>query len=461
MQTSWQDKVSNTNDTAFSDKQNDYITNLIQRFTKKTARSKIYAQDNRSSLSDSKAASGFRLSVKEMFYPIVGSSSHGAYMRDIDGNDYIDVTMGYGSNFLGNNPSCVTKALEDEIKNGIALGVRSEHVGDVAKLICNITGHDRVVFCNTGTEAVMTAIRLARAKTDRKLIVLFTGSYHGHSDITYFKTPSGPISQGIPASLGIPSNMLDNLLILEYGSEDALKHISEQAHQIAAVLVEPVQAKNPTFKPFDFLKQLRILTEEKDIALIFDEMITGFRAHPAGVQGLLGIKADLTTYGKVVGGGLPMGVVAGKSEYLDFIDGGYWEYGDETYPKNKKMFFGGTYCQHPLAIRASKATLEVLANSGTELQANLNNLTEYLCNELNNFFVSESVPIKFVYFSSMFRPQMPSELDILYYLWVFKGLYICEWRNCFLSTAHTNQDIEKIIKIVKDGVYELKESGFL
>ncbi len=461
MQTTWQDKVSNINETTFSEKQKAYISILIEKFTNKTKRSKLQAQHNRKTLSDSKAASGFRLSLKEMFYPIVGASSKGAYMHDIDGNDYIDITMGYGSNFLGNNHACIIQALEDEVNNGIALGVRSKHVGDVAKLISKLTGHERVVFCNTGTEAVMSAIRVARAKSGKDLIVVFTGSYHGHSDITYFKTPAAPTSQKIPASLGIPYNMLDNLLILEYGSNDALKQIEQQADKIAAILVEPVQAKNPTFRPFEFLKHLRELTQNKDVALIFDEMITGFRAHPAGVQGLLGIKADLTTYGKVIGGGLPMGIVAGKAEYLDFIDGGYWEYGDDSYPKSQKIFFGGTYCQHPLALRASKAILEVIESNGTKLQYNLNELTEYLCNEVNNFFISENISIKFVHFSSMFRPQMPSELDILYYVWIFKGLYICEWRNCFLSVAHTRKDVEKIISIIKDGVYELKESGFI
>ena len=188
----------------------------------------------------------------------------------------------------------------------------------------------------------MIAMRLARSATGRSKIVIFDGAYNGHSDGTLVKTSiiNGEFVSE-PLAPGVPDNIAKDVLVLEYGTQKSLDVIREHAHELAAVMVEPVQSRRLDLQPFEFLKDLRALTKEKDVALIFDEMVSGFRAHPAGVQGLLGIKADLATYGKIIGGGLPIGAVAGSARFMGGIDGGYWEYGDVSYPRETRTYFGG------------------------------------------------------------------------------------------------------------------------
>ena len=205
---------------------------------------------------------------------------------------------------------------------------------EVASLFCELTHKERVAFTNSGTEAVMTALRLARAATKRDKIVIFEGAYNGHSDGTLAKRvkDQNGVWRSEPVSPGIPQNVASDCIVVEYGSDESLEIIRQSAGEIGAVLVEPVPSRNLEQQPVDFLRKLRALTHDLDIALIFDEMITGFRVDPAGVQGLWGIEADLATYGKILGGGTPIGAVAGRSRFMDGIDGGMWQYGDDSYP---------------------------------------------------------------------------------------------------------------------------------
>src|SRR5262245_28549862 len=165
-------------------------------------------------------------------------------------------------------------------------------------------------------------------------------------------------------------------------------------------------------------------------------MITGFRAHPGGVQGLFGIKADIATYGKILGGGMPIGAVAGRRRFLDGIDGGMWQYGDRSYPSASRTYFGGTFCQHPFAMAAARAVLRYLQAKGPALQERLNQRTATFADTLNAYFTEEELALRVAYFSSIFRFEFPGNLELLYYHLLEKGVYIWEWRNCFLSTAH-------------------------
>jgi Aminotransferase class-III. len=328
--------------------QSRHLAALIERYQKKTPKSKALAQACRPGLADSRASVGFRFSTKEILYPITGAESMGSRLRDIDGNSYVDLTMGFGVLLFGSRPEFMQGVLETEIQHGFQLGPRSEHMQEITELFTEITGHQRVAFTNSGTEAIMIALRLARTTTGRHKIVIFEGSYHGHSDGTLAKTirVNGEL-RSEPVSPGVPPNLAKDILVLEYGTQETLDIIREHAHELAAVLVEPVQSRRLDFQPVEFLRALRSLTEETGTALIFDEMISGFRAHPAGVQGLFGIKADLAAYGKIIGGGMPIGAVAGDARFLDGIDGGMWQYGDASYPSATRTYFGGTFCQHP------------------------------------------------------------------------------------------------------------------
>lgn len=445
-----------------STQQSTYLNGLIDRYQKKTPKSKALAQASRKGLADSRASIGFRFSTKEILYPITGVDSTGSRIWDVDGNNYVDLTMGFGVLLFGSKPEFLEGVIQKELEHGFQLGPRSIHMGEITELFTDLTGHDRVAFTNSGTEAVMIAMRLARSATGRSKIVIFDGAYNGHSDGTLVKTSiiNGEFVSE-PLAPGVPDNIAKDVLVLEYGTQKSLDIIREHAHELAAVMVEPVQSRRLDLKPFEFLKELRVLTKEKDVALIFDEMVSGFRASPAGVQGLLGIKADLATYGKIIGGGLPIGAVAGSARFMGGIDGGFWEYGDASYPRETRTYFGGTFCQHPLSMATCLATLRKLKAEGPALQENLNRRTAELANTLNQFFEAESIPIKVVYFASTFQFKFSGNLEMFYYQLLEKGVYIWEWRACFLSTAHTDEDLNDVIKAVKETVFALREGGYI
>ena len=442
--------------------QSTYLNDLIDRYQKKTPKSKALVQASRKGLADSRASIGFRFSTKEILYPITGVDSTGSRIWDVDGNNYVDLTMGFGVLLFGSKPAFLEGVIQKELEHGFQLGPRSIHMGEITELFTELTGHDRVAFTNSGTEAVMIAMRLARAATGRSKIVIFDGAYNGHSDGTLVKTSiiNGEFVSE-PLAPGVPDSIAKDVLVLEYGTQKSLDVIREHAHELAAVMVEPVQSRRLDLQPFEFLKNLRALTKEKDVALIFDEMVSGFRAHPAGVQGLLGIKADLATYGKIIGGGLPIGAVAGSARFMGGIDGGYWEYGDASYPRETRTYFGGTFCQHPLSMATCLVTLRKLKAEGPALQENLNRRTAALASTLNQFFEAENVPIKVLHFASTFQFKFSGNLEMFYYQLLEKGVYIWEWRACFLSTAHTDQDLDDVVKAVKETVFALRDGGYI
>ncbi|GCE59889.1 linear gramicidin synthase subunit B [Microcystis aeruginosa NIES-4285] len=442
--------------------QQQHLEALIARFTERTKTSKQIVQSDRPRLADSRASVGFRMSIKEMLYPIVAQRSQGSRIWDVDGNEYIDMTMGQGVTLFGHQPDFIMSALQSQLTEGIHLNPRSPIVGEVAALICELTGAERACFCNSGTEAVMAAIRIARATTGRSKIALFEGSYHGHADGTLFRNQIIDNQlHSFPLALGVPPSLSSDVVVLDYGSAEALNYLQTQGQDLAAVLVEPIQSGNPLLQPQQFLQSLRQITSQMGIALIFDEMITGFRSHPGGAQALFGVRADIATYGKVVAGGMPIGVIAGKAHYLDSIDGGMWRYGDKSYPGVDRTFFGGTFNQHPLAMRTARAVLTHLKEQGPGLQQQLTERTAALADTLNRYFEAEDVPIKIEQFSSFFRFALSGNLDLLFYHMVEKGIYVWEWRKHFLSTAHTEADLAQFVQAVKDSVAELRQGGFI
>ena len=453
---------SETRKRGTSTQQQAHLDALIARYTARTPKSKAEAQQYRRVLADSRATVGFRLSTKEILYPISGARSDGSRLWDIDGNEYIDYTMGFGVHLLGHRPAVVQPAIEAALSQAVEIGMRSDVVGDVATLLSDTTGLDRFAFTNSGTEAVMAAVRLARAKTGRDKIVMFSNAYHGHADITLARSAHEPGRvTGVPLVGGVPMRQAEDVLVLEYGDEAALDIIRRHGHEIAAVLVEPVQSRNLRLQPREFLQSLRTLTRETGSALIFDEMITGFRAHLGGAQAHFGVKADLATYGKIIGGGLPIGAVGGMSDWMDGIDGGFWQYGDSSYPPAERTAFGGTFCQHPLSMASARAVLRHLKAEGPALQETLNARTARLVDNLNTFFRDEEVPITATNFSSLFRFEFSSNLDLLFYHMLEKGIYIWEWRSCFLSTAHTDEDVDRFTLAMQETVDEMRRGGFV
>ena len=454
-------RPAQTEKSQLAPQQQAHLDALIARFNTRTRTSKQLTQEHRRVLADSRVAVGFRASLKEMIYPIMGERAEGSRFRDVDGNEYIDLTMGFGVLMFGHTPPFLQQALADQQELGVEIGPQLRITGEVAALVAELTGMERVTFCNSGTEAVMAAIRLARAVTGRYKIVHFTGSYHGHSDMTLGVATDGNADPRATSFFpGISPNVLVDAMVLEYGNVDSLKIIRDHAHELAAVLVEPIQSRRPELQPVEFVRDLRKLTEETGVVLIFDETLTGFRPGPGGAQEWFGVRADLATYGKIAGGGMPIGIVAGKAPIMDYIDGGVWRYGDESAPRKETIFFGGTFCKHPLAMATAKASLTHIKAIGTGAYDQLNERTARFAAELNNWFEAEAVPIRVVHWSSLFLFRFQGNFEIFFFHLLEKGLFLWEWRNCFLSMAHTDEDIAYIIQAVKETVAEMRAGGF-
>lgn len=419
---------------------------LAEAYVARTAASKRFAETNRPLLADNRASAGFRPSIKEMLYPIVADRGQGAWIWDLDGNEYLDITMGFGVHLLGHNPPGIRRALREEIDRGFLLGPQSPHAGAVARAICGFTGAERAAFFNSGTEAVMSAMRLCRAFTGKPAIALFAGSYHGHSDGT-LGHPDGESTR--PAVAGVNAGSVADTVILEYGSDACFQRLEAIKHGLAAVLVEPVQARNPGFQPFDFLARLRDWTARNGVLLVFDEMIVGFRIALGGMQEHLALRADLCVYGKVVGGGMPIGVVAGRAEVLDYIDGGQWKYGDRSGPSGRTTFVAGTFSKHPLAMAAAQETLRYLGEKGKSLYDDLNRRAADTCAELNAIFAETRLPVETRNFGSLFRFHCTQNQDLFFYRLVHEGVYIWEGRNCFLSTEHGDKEIRHLLDAVR------------
>lgn len=450
-----------------SEKQLVYLKKFIERYNIRTRESKQLAQTYRPFLADNKGVTGFRLPLKELLYPLAVKHAQGARLWDVDGNEYVDTAMGYGSLLFGHSPAFITKTIEEQIQHGIQIGPQSPLIGKTAQLLCDVTKNERATFCTSGTEAVMTALRIARAATGRPKIAMFTGSFHGTFDGILVVPREGTDEDGAasPMAPGVPPHIVDDVLVLQFDTPASLEIIKSHAHELAAVLVEPRQSRRPDLQPVTFLRELRQVTQDAGIALIFDEVVTGFRTHLGGVQGLLDIKADITTYGKALGGGIPVSAIAGKAAFMNVIDGGAWMFGDGSYPEVTETFFAGTFFKHPLIVPVVWNILNHLKEHSPQIQEHLNDMTDQITNDLNRYFEQQEIPILVVNFGSLFRFVFPPELktitaDIFFYHLVEKGVYLSEGRNCFLSTAHTTKDIQFIVQAVQSSITEMRSGGF-
>ncbi|SMC96273.1 type I polyketide synthase [Pedobacter africanus] len=442
--------------------QQDFLSNLTKRYNEKTKGSKAYTQKHRPYMADPRVVSGFKPATKELVYAIVAEKSKGCRIWDIDGNEFIDALNGFGSNMLGYQPDFIKKALIDQIEKGYEIGPQHELAGEVSKLICDFSGFDRAGLCNTGSEAVLGAMRIARTVTGRSLIVAFTGSYHGIVDEVIVR--GSKKLKSFPAAPGIMPEAVQNMLILDYGTEESLKIIKERAHELAAVLVEPVQSRRPEFQPIDFLKEIRKITEASKTALIFDEVVSGFRFHPGGTQAMFGIKADIATYGKVVGAGMSIGIIAGKQVYMDALDGGTWQFGDDSAPEAGVTYFAGTFVRHPLALASARASLTYMKEQGPALQENLNANAQYLADQLNHICRQYQTPMYIAQFCSVWKIKYHTEYaysELLFTLMRDKGIHILDGFPCFLTTAHQRADIDRIISTFEESVKELKHVGLI
>ncbi|MEE9494026.1 MAG: glutamate-1-semialdehyde 2,1-aminomutase [Gammaproteobacteria bacterium] len=291
--------------------------------------------------------------------PLFFTRGDGAYLFDADGRKYIDYVASWGPMIAGHCHPKVIHAVQDTACNGLGFGAPTEIETRMADRLCELVpSMDQVRMVSSGTEATMSAIRLARGHTGRDKIVKFEGCYHGHSDSLLVKAGSGALTLGVPTSPGVPASLAEHTLTLEYNNAEQVEQLfSEMGDQIAAIIVEPVAGNMNCIPPVEgFLQALRKQCDAHDAVLIFDEVMTGFRVALGGAQAHYGVKPDLTTLGKVVGGGLPVGAFGGRREIMEKIA--------PTGP----IYQAGTLSGNPVAMAAGLATLEVISKPGFHQQ---------------------------------------------------------------------------------------------
>ena len=438
------------------------IDTICQEYVAQRTESKRQAQQHRRYLADARTVSGFRPSLKEMTFPLVVDRSKGVHLWDVDGNRYVDLTCGFGSNFLGHGPDFMIEAMTQQLQTDYSIGPQTPLAGEVARLFSEITGCERVAFANSGSEAVLGATRLARTYTGKDKIVMFHGDYHGILDEVIVRGNSQ--LKSFPAATGIPTQHVSNTLMLEYGDPASLEIIQNRLHELAAIVVEPVQSRRPELQPREFLQKLARMTESVDTALIMDEVITGLRIAPGGAQQFFGVQADIATYGKVVGGGMPIGVIAGKAKYMDGFDGGYWQYGDDSRPEAGMTYFAGTFCRHPVTLAAAKRILQFIQAEGEPMYARLNALANNMAQELNDVFRSLDAPMFLANFGSLFKVQFQQESpfsELVFARLRHKGYFIWDHRPCLLTIQHTEQHLAGFVSAFRETILELQSHGLL
>lgn len=282
--------------------------------------------------------------------PLFIEKAEGAYIYDVDGNAYIDLVQSYGPMILGHRNANVLQAVQTALTEGFSFGASTLKEIELAELICDaFDGMDKIRFVNSGTEAIMSAIRLARAVTKKSKIIKFSGCYHGHSDSLLVAAGSGVETLSIPSSVGVPQEAVNNTLIAQYNNIQSVKDLIAKHQDIAAVFIEPIAGNMGVVVPNDsFLKELRKITQENNILLVVDEVMTGFRSGFGGAQKSLGIQADITCLGKVIGGGFPIGAYGASQEIMDNV------------APLGNVYQAGTLSGNPIGMTAGLATLQEL-----------------------------------------------------------------------------------------------------
>ena len=383
--------------------------------------------------------------------PIFLDHAKGAKLYDVDGNEYIDFMGSWGPLILGHAHPEVVKAIKEQAERGTSFGVSTELEIELAKLVKDaFPSIELVRFVNSGTEATMSAVRLARGYTGRPKIVKFAGCYHGHADYFLVQAGSGVMTLGIPGSKGVTESIVRDTLVARFNDLSSVEALFEKfGSEIAAVIVEPVAGNMGVVPPKQgFLKGLREITRDNGALLIFDEVITGFRLSWGGAQTVFGITPDLTTLGKIIGGGLPVGAYGGKREIMEHL------------APLGPVYQAGTLSGNPLAMSAGIATLKILKSGGVyeKLESLAEKFTEGLRSELGGITVNRvgSMFTPFFTDAEVFDYDSAKRADTEKYARFFwhmiKGGAFpppSQFEAWFISAAHTEEDIEKALDIAR------------
>jgi glutamate-1-semialdehyde 2,1-aminomutase len=390
--------------------------------------------------------------------PLIIEKGSGQYLYDADGNALLDYVCSWGAILLGHAHPAVSAAIADQAQRGTSFGVTTELEIELATLICKAMPFlEKVRFVSSGTEATMSAVRLARGVTKRDFIVKFEGCYHGHADSFLSQAGSGLATLGIAECPGVPQALAALTLNAPYNDLDAVEHLfAQHKDKIAAVIVEPVAANMGVVLPKDgFLKGLREITRKHGALLIMDEVITGFRLHYGSAQQLFGVQGDLTTLGKIIGGGVPVAAYAGRAELMDHV------------APLGPVYQAGTLAGNPLAMRAGIATLKELSRPG--LYENLNGLAKNLAAGLQKALKDAGIAAQvnnIGSLSAIFFASQPvtdytgaKRSDTKLYARFFRdmlqrGIFLApsQFEAAFVSASHTSEDIDRTISAAADAL---------
>jgi len=378
-------------------------------------------------------------------YPFYTVRAKGSKIYDVDGNEFIDYCMAYGPLILGHCNERVKETVKDQLENGWIYGTPVELEIEYAELLTKLyPSIEMVRFMNTGCEATMTAIRLARGFTGKDKIVKVEGSFHGAHDAVLVKAGSGAF--GTPSSAGVPKDFVKNTLQVPFNDTEVLSDLLEKNDDVAALILEPVMGNSSLILPKDgYLKEVRKITQENDVLLIFDEVITGFRLSLGGAQEYYGVKPDLTTLGKIAGGGFPIGIVGGRREIM------------ENLAPSGNVYQAGTFSGNPITLTAGLTTVKILMemNPYKELERKTKEIVEGIRDSIKGKGDVDYIASIFcVYFGekpSNYEDAMKLDRDRylrLYWRLLEHGVFIppSQYEVCFVSTAHTDEDVNRTVE---------------
>ncbi|WP_106497006.1 glutamate-1-semialdehyde 2,1-aminomutase [Lentibacillus sp. Marseille-P4043] len=394
--------------------------------------------------------------------PIFMDHGKGSKLTDIDGNEYIDYVLSWGPLILGHADDRVVNRLKETAEKGTSFGAPTLMENKLAQLVVErVPSIELVRMVNSGTEATMSALRLARGYTGRDKILKFEGCYHGHGDSLLIKAGSGVATLGLPDSPGVPESIAKNTITVPYNDEESLRlAFANYGEEIAAVIVEPVSGNMGVVPPQEnFLQNLRKMTEDNGTLLIFDEVMTGFRVGYNCAQGYFGVTPDLTCLGKVIGGGLPVGAFGGKREIMESI------------APTGTIYQAGTLSGNPLAMTAGYETLSAMDENSYEL---LNQKIDRLVEGYKQAAIDFAIPLHInragsmvgVFFTNEpvinYDTARQSNLDYFaqyYRAMIEEGIFLppSQFEGLFLSTAHTDEDIEKTIQAVRNAFAKIEK----
>ena len=393
--------------------------------------------------------------------PLFIDRGEGPYIIDVDGNRYIDYVLSWGPLVLGHAHPDVVSALIEAVKRGTSFGAPSPLEIKLTELIQSFMPNlEMLRYVNSGTEATMSALRLARAYTKRNKIVKFEGCYHGHADLLLVKAGSGVATLGLPDSPGVPPATVQDTLVAAYNDLEAVEELFKQyPNEIAAIIVEPVAGNMGVVPPANgFLEGLRTITEKHESVLIFDEVMTGFRVHPGSAQTLFNIKPDLTTLGKVIGGGIPVGAYGGKKEIMEQI------------APSGPVYQAGTFSGNPMAMTGGLATLTILGQDGVwdKMESAVTKLTGGIAKAAQKAGIPITQTSVGTMFSTFFTDNnvinwptvktCDTELFGRYFQELLNnGVYVApsQFEAGFMSTAHDQEAIDKTIWAAEEAFSKL------